>query len=202
MKTREAQNKLYEIAESQKGLFTSKQAKSVGYSEQIQLYHVQQGHWLRRHRGIYQLAHFPSQPDAELVLWSLWSRNRDEVPQGVYSHETALNIYELSDVNPSKLHMIVPKSFRRMAATPKILKLHFKNIPEDSIEIRQGYAVVKPIFDILILLSEESVSMDILVQALSEGLQRGLITKSEVKKMKIEKSMESKWKTLLKKAQV
>ena len=62
------------------------------------------------------------------MLWYLWSRNRREVPEGIYSHETALSLHELSDVMPSKLHMTVPKDFRRNSMIPEVLILHRANV--------------------------------------------------------------------------
>lgn len=50
------------------------------------------------------------------------SRNQEKYthePQGVYSHQTALTLHELTDVMPSRLHMTVPKTFRRGATIPK-----------------------------------------------------------------------------------
>jgi predicted transcriptional regulator of viral defense system len=103
--------KLYGIAEGQQGLFTAKQAKACGYADNTHPYHVRAGHWIREHRGIYRLERFPASDEEQLVLWSLWSANRREVPQGVYSHATALAIHELSDAMPAKLHMTVPPAY-------------------------------------------------------------------------------------------
>ena len=102
---REASRRLFEIAEQQQGFFTTKQAKAAGFAENTHPYHVQVGNWNREHRGIYRLSLFPTTDRPELVLWALWSRNRNEEVEGVYSHHTALSLYDLSDLNPSKLHM-------------------------------------------------------------------------------------------------
>ena len=56
----------------------------------------------------------------DLMLWYLWSRGGDDIPQGVYRHETSLSLHELSDANPSQLHMTVPISFRRTAEIPRV----------------------------------------------------------------------------------
>jgi len=32
----------------------------------------------------------------ELAVWALWSRNRNEEIEGVYSHHTVLSFYNLS----------------------------------------------------------------------------------------------------------
>lgn len=53
---------LYQIAESQGGYFTAKQAARLGYTASKRNYHVGTGNWVREHRGIYRLALFPSPP--------------------------------------------------------------------------------------------------------------------------------------------
>src|SRR5579862_7166316 len=122
---REASRRLFDLAEQQQGYFTTKQAKAAGFAENTHPYHVQAGNWIREHRGIYRLSSFPQGERPDLMLWSLWSRNRGEVAQGVYSHQTALSVHDLSEVMPAKLHMTVPKSFRRNSEIPRVLVLHF-----------------------------------------------------------------------------
>jgi predicted transcriptional regulator of viral defense system len=94
-----AAKRLYEIAEVQNVFFTAKQAKAAGFAENTHPYHVHAGNWVREHRGIYRLASFPRGERPDLVLWSLWSRNRGEAAQGVYSHQTALSLHDLSDTS-------------------------------------------------------------------------------------------------------
>ena len=117
---REASRRLYETAEAQQGFFTTKQAKAAGFAENTHPYHVQVGNWVREHRGIYRLAQFPPADRPDLVLWSLWSRNRSQETEGVYSHQTALSLHDLSDLNPSQLDMTVPTKFRRNSEIPGI----------------------------------------------------------------------------------
>src|SRR6266568_1328295 len=100
---KEAARQLSETAQGQQGFFTTKQAIHAGYAEKTHAYHVRKGNWLREHRGIYRLADFPTGERPDLMLWYLWSQNRKEVPEGTYSHETALSLHELSDIMPSKL---------------------------------------------------------------------------------------------------
>src|ERR1700686_4344334 len=151
-KRKEAANRLNEIAEAGSGFFTTKQAKAVGFAENTHPYHVQAGNWIREHRGIYRLASFPRDERPDLMLWSLWSRNRGEVAQGVYSHQTALSLYDLSDAMPTKLHMTVPKSFRRNSEIPRVIVLHFADLPQDVIGTVYGVRVTKPMRTILDLL--------------------------------------------------
>ncbi|MGA2099401.1 MAG: type IV toxin-antitoxin system AbiEi family antitoxin domain-containing protein [Candidatus Acidiferrum sp.] len=175
-----AAKRLYEIAETQQGFFTTKQAKAAGFAENTHPYHVQAGNWIREHRGIYRLASFPRGERPDLMLWSLWSRNRGETEQGVYGHQTALSLYDLSDVMPAKLHMTVPKSFRRNSEIPRVLVLHFADLSQGDIGAVHGVRVTKPMRTILDLLEPGDVPLATLRQALREGLQRGLIRRSEI----------------------
>ena len=73
----------------------------AGFDARNHPYHVKSGYWEKAHRGIYRLVQFPVEPSMQYATWSLWSCNRKGEPQGVYSHETALSIYELSDLDPA-----------------------------------------------------------------------------------------------------
>jgi len=177
---RKSANRLYEVASGLQGYFTTKQALAAGYAARTHSYHVGTGAWIREYRGIYRLAQFPASMEAQYVLWSLWSRNRADVPQGVFSHQTALSIHELSDLNPAQLHMTVPTTFRRNSALPAVLAFHRADLPEADIEQRQGFRLVRPLRAIADLLRDEVESSDHLRQALRQALSRGLITRAEI----------------------
>jgi predicted transcriptional regulator of viral defense system len=183
---------LFGIAEGQQGYFTAKQAADAGYQLGSQAYHVKLENWVRVERGIYRLARFPQSDEEQLVIYTLWSRNRTGEPEGVYSHQTALSIHELSDVNPVKLHMTVPTTFRRRAKTPKILVLHRASLDAKDVEQRQWFAVTRPLRSIADLAAAESVSRDIVEQALTQGRQRGLVTVREVVELRRQGSL-PKW---------
>jgi len=175
-----ARRNLFAIAEAQSGFFTTKQAKAAGFAEKTHSYHVQAGNWIREYRGIYRLADFPAVERPDLVLWYLWSRGRDDVPQGVYSHETALSLYELSDANPSKLHMTVPMSFRRNSEIPSVLVLHRATVPNEDTQEMFGVRCTTPLRTITDLVTEGKTDKALLKQAIREGLARGLITRSDL----------------------
>ena len=174
------QEQLFEIAETQQGFFTAKQAAEAGFIKTNHSYHVKIGSWIREGRGIYRLRNFPATPASQLIAHALWTRNRQDDPEGVYSHETALAIHELSDVMPAKLHMTVPTTFRRFAKPPKILTLHFANLDQTDIEEKRGFKVTRPIKTILDLMASESVSHDIIEQAFAEGVIRGMISQKDI----------------------
>lgn len=172
---------LYRIAEPQFGYFTTKQAKRAGYTENNFLYHINTGSWNKQYRGIYRLAHFPESEYSQLVLWSLWSRNRADTPQAVYSHDTALRIYELSDIMPAKLHVTVPQAFHRNSHKPAILILHKAHLPAYDIQEMHGFCCTSPLRTLIDLIEAETVSPDLIKQALQEGLAKGLITRHDIR---------------------
>src|SRR5229473_5094726 len=178
---KEAAKRLYEIAEGQQGFFTTKQARAAGFAENTHPYHVQAGNWIREHRGIYRLALFPATDRPDLVLWALWSRNRNEEVEGVYSHHTALSLYDLSDLNPAKLHMTVPTGFRRNSDIPGILVLHYFDLPGTDVQTAQGFKFTRPLRTILDLIEAGTVERNFIRQALRQALDRGLITRGQIR---------------------
>src|SRR3974390_67741 len=178
---REASRRLFDLAEQQQGFFTTKQAKAAGFAENTHPYHVQVGNWVREHRGIYRLAQFPPADRPDLVLWSLWSKNRNQETEGIYSHQTALSLHDLSDLNPSQLHMTVPTHFRRNSEIPGILVLHYADLPADDVERAQGFKFTRPLRTILDLVEADTVERSFIRQALRQALQRGLITRQQIR---------------------
>src|SRR5580698_875044 len=180
---KEAARRLHEIAQSQQGFFTTKQATRSGFAEKTHSYHVNAGNWIREHRGIYRLADFPAPERPDLMLWYLWSQNRQEVPEGTYSHDTALSLHELSDLMPSKLHMTVPRAFRRTSEIPEILILHRAYLDLDDVQEIHGVRVTRPLRTIVDLLRAGRVDRSQLKQAVDEAIQRGLIARREIDDM-------------------
>lgn len=178
--SKDSEARLFAIAETQGGFFTAKQAEDAGFDRTHHAYHVQTENWQREHRGIYRLTRFPIPERPDLILWSLWSRNRDDEIQGTFSHQTALSIYDLSDVMPAKLHMTVPHSFRRSAEMPAVLVLHYDDLSADEIEQREAYRVTRPIRTIVDVCRE--VPSEVLSQAFSEAKARGLITSADIER--------------------
>ncbi len=182
---RESSRRLFDIAEQQQGFFTTKQAKAAGFAENTHPYHVQVGNWIREYRGIYRLALFPAADRPDLVLWALWSRNRNEEVEGVYSHQTALSLYDLSDVNPANLHMTVPRGFRRNSDIPGILVLHYADLPESDVQAAQGFKFTRPLRTILDLIEAGTVERNFIRQALRQAVDRGLITRQLIRNMRM-----------------
>ena len=175
---------LYQVAEGQQGLFTALQAVQAGYDERNHPYYVRSNSWIREHRGIYRLKNFPYSPDSQLSLWSLWSCNREGEVQGVYSHETALQIHNLSDLSHFKLHMTVPTNFRRSAQVPDILVLHKNTLKPSEWRTISGYRVTTPTRTLFDMFCSE-ISKAYIIQIIREGLSRGLFPKQKLEQYRM-----------------
>src|SRR5258706_13071445 len=135
METRvEKSHRLFEVAESQQGYFTSADAKKLGYDYPLQHFHVKQGNWIRVDHGIYRLKKFPAADHEDLMRWWLWSRKK-----GVISHETPAALYELGDLLPPQIHLTGPADFRKPAA--KRLLLHKAKLSASEINKRDDLPV-------------------------------------------------------------
>jgi predicted nucleotidyltransferase len=173
METRiEKSHRLFEVAESQQGYFTSADAKRLGYDYPHQHFHVKQGNWIRVDHGIYRLRKFPAAEHEDLMRWWLWSRKK-----GVISHETAAALYELGDLLPSKIHLTVPPDFRKRPA--KSLVLHKANLSASEIEKRDDLPVTTPLRTVLDL-ARSHLDDERLSAVTKDAIKKGLASRKEL----------------------
>ena len=169
------------LASSQGGFFTAKQAASIGYTAPKRNYHVQAGNWLRERRGIFRLATQPIPTRPDLILWWLWSRNRRDEPQGIFSHRTALSLHELTDTMPTRIHMTVPTGFRRSTPIPKSLVLHMADLIPSEIEQLDGVPATKALRTLVDVAIASELPLDDLKSAFADAVRSGKITRAEIR---------------------
>jgi len=168
----EKSSRLFEVAESQHGYFTSADAKRLGYDYPHQHFHVSRGNWIRVDHGIYRLKKFPAAKHEELMRWWLWSRKK-----AILSHETAAALYGLGDLAPSKIHLTVPRDFRKRPN--KGVVLHREELTESEIEQRDGLALTKPLRTIMDL-ARSHLDDERLTSAVRNAIQNGLVSRQEL----------------------
>ena len=162
---------LYEIAESQAGYFTASQAREVGFSWERLSRNAQTGLFQRVARGIYRLSRFPGSAFEDLfVAWLRTGRS------AVISHESALAVYELTDLLPGDIHVIVPRTASRRR---KGIRQHTNQLSPDEITYREGLpitTVARTIADV----AASGLADELIRQAIQETLQRGLASRDEL----------------------
>lgn len=168
-------DRLFDLAASQSGYFTTKQAADAGYSTHLLRKHIHAGRVTRAQRGIYRLVHFPASEHEELVTAWLWSEQA-----GVLSHQTALSLHGLSDVLPAQVHLTLPEAWRRRRfRVPPGVLLHHADVALDE---RSWFGAV-PATNAGRTLSDcakHGLSPELLRQAANQALRRGLVTSSEL----------------------
>lgn len=168
----ESSRMLAAVANDQGGYFTTKQAAVAGYGYKHLDYHETAGNFERVEHGLYRLPTVPRAEQDDLIRLSLWSRNQKDEPQAVASHETALILHELTELLPDRIHLTVPRTFRKPA--PKGCELHKAALAENDIEERTGFRVTTPLRTLLDA-AAGSVSQEQLGKAVQDALARGLV---------------------------
>lgn len=174
---------LFRVAAGQGGYFSARQARLAGFSDGNHGFHVRSGNWIREWRGIYRLARYPLRDDAQYSLWGVWASDRRGKPLGAYSHETALSLFGLSDIQPARLHMTVPRGYRRHGKIPETLCLHHADVEAKQCEERNGYKVIRPFRTFIDLVRGQGVSPEFFRQAVRLALDRGYLTRSQYREL-------------------
>lgn len=159
--------KLYDIAEGQAGYFTTAQAVAAGVDRRRLAYFTGAGRLQRIRHGVYRLAQFPHSRHEDLVI--AWLATG---PDSVISHESALVLYDLSDVLPAAIHVTVPSTASRRHPG---LRLHTNQISAQEITHYDALpvtTVARTIADVILAgLADELVE-----QAVQEAVHNGLVT--------------------------
>jgi hypothetical protein len=83
---------------------------------------------------------------------------------------------------PASLHMTVPPSFRKSAKIPKVLVIHRAILTATDIQEMDGYSVTRPLRTIIDVACLETMSVELLEQAVRQALQRGLLKRDDLAK--------------------
>jgi len=168
-------DQLYEIAASQQGFITTAQAGAAGYSSQLLNHYLRKGRISRVARGVYRLVHFPPGENEHLVIVWLWSEQ-----QGVFGHETALALHELSDALPGDIHLTLPESWakRRLRFPRGVVPGYARILKRDRAWVG-SVPVTRPVRTLHDCVDAQ-VAPDLIRQAIEQGLGRGLFARQEI----------------------
>jgi len=135
-------SQLLELAIAQYGYVTTADARELGISPRRLKLLAERDTLGRVARGLYR---FPDEvvpctaldQYMEATLWPGTTR-------GVLSHETALDLYELSDVNPHKLHVTVPRGYRTRRQIPAVYRIHYETLADEDLTGHEAIPIVTP----------------------------------------------------------
>jgi predicted transcriptional regulator of viral defense system len=162
---------LYLTAEQQVGYFTAAQARQAGFSRSLLSYHVGNGRFVRVRPRVYRLAQFPASLHEDLyVAWL------EAGTQAVISHDSALALYDLSDVLPAQVHLTVLRTASRRRPA---IRLHTKRLSPQETTRYEGLPVTtvqRTLVDVTAAgLADEQVRL-----AIRQAVRRGLVSKEDL----------------------
>ncbi len=159
---------LLEVAIQQHGYVTVQDARRVGVDPQRLRALALRGRAEQRERGLYRISLVPHRPHddyAEAVLLA--------GDHGVLAGEAALDLWDLADVNPRRIEVIVPPGLRIRRIRKDVVFLR-KDIPRDQIDEVDDIRVVSPSLAIEIAM-DEGVDGSLIDQAITKASRRELI---------------------------
>jgi len=162
---------LYNLAEDQMGYFTTAQAAKSGVPSMTLVMMTRRGTLERMSRGVYRLVEFPTYPLAQYMQATLWPYERP----GVLSHETALALYEMSDVDPAKVHITVPTGFRIQRQVPAYIIVHRANLGSSDVTAFERMPITTPERTVRDCISAQ-LGPALINQAIDDGLRSGRLS--------------------------
>jgi len=167
----ENEHKLYQIAEDQGGYFHLSQAREIGLNHQQIYREVKRGRIEQHGGGLFRFSLFPNQKHDEIHASLVKAGKR-----AVVGFESALSVYDLSDLIPAEIHLILPrKSSRRRPG----IRMHTVKLAPEDITNYEGFritTVARTIADIVFSHTEkDQVSL-----AIRQSIERGMTTDQEI----------------------
>lgn len=177
----ERRQRLFEVAATQGGYFTTAQARAIGYDPRTLWHHVKAGHFERVSRGFYRLAEFPAQPHEDVI--AAWVKAGPE--RAVVSRETALALYELSPIRPRKLHLTVARAHRPYKGQARLagVQIHTTTRPfrPGQVVQRFGVRLTSPA-QTIVDAAEAGTDPSVIVEAVDRALEEGFLTADELRR--------------------
>ncbi len=167
---------LYALASAQSGYFTTPQAAAHGVSWRALSHHAGRGRFQRLRRGLYRFRDYPSSRYEEVVAaWLAVGAEGSTV-----SHETALDLHDLTDIIPPAIHVTVPRA-RRGLHPPVGVTLHttIEPLSDDEVTIREGVRLTtaeRTLLDV----AEAGTEPEQVIQGIRTAIARGWVTPASI----------------------
>jgi len=162
------------------GYLTAEDARELGIPVGTLNALSRRGQLERVGHGIYRVPLIPPGRLDQYKLATLWPDGR-----GYISHESALELYGISDVSPEKIHVTVPTGYRTHRDPPDLYVLHREDLPAGDQASFEGIAVVSAAKAIG-QLAARHVRRSLLTQAIDEAVQSGWLRRSEARQLQTE----------------
>jgi predicted transcriptional regulator of viral defense system len=167
----EKELELYQIAEDQAGYFSLQQARQLGLQRNQVYREIERGKFIKAGYGVYRFVQFPAS-NFEEIHRAVLSAGKN----AVVGFQSALYVYELSDIIPDEIHLILPPTASRRRVG---IRVHTTQLEPDDITSFEGLpitTVAKTIIDCAFAnVGDEEVRLAIL-----QSLRRGMTTREKL----------------------
>ena len=179
MPTTHAYDTVHELALDQHAVFTTAQSKELGVDPRTIWAMANRGRIRRLSFGVYQDLGATETQWTPYLAAALWPQG----VRGVLSHETALSLMELSDVNPPRIHLTLPPGHRvRRRQPPPMLVLHWAELPDEDIGSIEGVPVTRATRTIRDC-ARTHIGPALLRQAIDDGVVNGWLSRNEAESL-------------------
>jgi predicted transcriptional regulator of viral defense system len=161
---------LLDLAYDQHGYLRTEDVREAGFDPKRLVDYERRGVAERVAYGVYRMQATPPDELEEYMRAALWPMGA-----GVLSHETALDLYELCDVNPAVIDVTVPRRYRTHRPVPALYRLHPRDLTDEQTGRLRGLPIVTPPRAILDGI-ETKVRGELIEQAIQTAEQQSLIT--------------------------
>lgn len=168
---------LLEAANGQYGYVTADDARAEGVDPTFLRVMAHRGLLERTARGVYRFSIIPATALDQYMEAVLWPRTK-----ALLSHETALDLHDLCDVNPARIHITVPAGYRLRRDVPPMYQLHERDLDDADITMHEGIPIVtvrRAILDGI----EANIGGHLISQAVKGARARGLITPQQMREI-------------------
>jgi len=174
---------LWDVAVVQYGYITTHDARNMGIAPLQLAKLANRGSLSRISQGVYRFPEWPVAANDHLMEAVLWTRD----PHAALSHETALEVYALSNINPGKTHVVIPKREKKLRRvdTPPARVVHYQDLAPDQI----GWWEHIPTVTVATAIDQciaGRVRPDLVLQAIDAARSEGRIDEATAKRQRLD----------------
>lgn len=163
-----AQETLWGVALNQHGFVTLADTRRLGISDAAVAMLARRRKVERVATGVYRFPGYPATSNAPYMQAVLWAGDS----RACLSHDTALAAYEVSDINPDRVHLTVPLARRIRRSGGELYTVHHADLADSEVGWWDEIPTVT-LAEAIRQCIDSGVPTYLLRQALDRGLESG-----------------------------
>jgi predicted transcriptional regulator of viral defense system len=173
-------NEIFDLAAEQYGYVTTADVHDLGIDIRRLSDLKKRGQADHPAVGLYRLNAIPATRWDPYMAAALWHHGL-----GVVSHETALDLYDVSDVNPAKIHVSIPRTPRLTRTPPPAYVVHREALAPHETTRLEGVPIVT-LEKAIRQCARANLRPDLLRQAIENGRRTGKLRSGQADTLRAE----------------